>query len=448
MGRLFFVSTGNGEKWYDKKNENERSASVMKRKINLIGLFVLCLMLISATVLASPKSDLKKVWDSQIFGNARYQIVVDTKMALFGTVQNRSIVDVKRDPFFIRSEDSVTMFGSTETATSYAVQDGDKLRIYTEETTKGDDGVKDQWVCYEETLPSGEVEEISDLLLSFDEFVRSVKLLDKNDDKQLYHVTLDGRAFYNSIKKYHEKGSVLPLESAPQSNARCAMLLEGGAVTVPSATEGNILTFILFSEKEIYCFDIAVKSVSDYRFNTRLAHVGYLTEILTLGNVGNMDLDRGDRNGLERVKDRYACVSICRRIDDDTVVNVKRFLYFIDDHALVIGLKNGNVYSLFIAMLVDHIAKKLITLVAVDRRLADTEHIKIRAVDYKYFHSLTSLIIALTFAFISSTHWIRLSQTERYISYLSLYSFLRDSKSLERGRSSVGLISSILRSRK
>ena len=212
MGRLFFVSTGKGKKWYDKKNENERSASVVKRKINLIGLFVLCLMLISATVLASPKSDLRQVWDSQIFGNARYQIVVDTKMALFGTVQNRSIVDVKRDPFFIRSEDSVTMFGSTETATSYAVQDGDKLRIYTEETTKGDDGVKDQWVCYEETLPSGEVEEISDLLLSFDEFVRSVKLLDKNDDKQLYHVTLDGRTFYNSIKKYHEKGAVLPLE--------------------------------------------------------------------------------------------------------------------------------------------------------------------------------------------------------------------------------------------
>ena len=185
----------------------------MKRKINLIGLIILCLMLISATAFASPKSDLKKIWDSQTFGNARYHIEIDTKMALFGNVQNRSTIDIKRDPFFIRSEDSVTMFGNTETATTYAVQDGDKLRIYTEEAEKTTDGVKDQWVCYEETLPSGNAEEISSLLLSFDEFVRTVKLLDKDDNKQLYHVTLDGRTFYNSIKKYHEKEPAPLLES-------------------------------------------------------------------------------------------------------------------------------------------------------------------------------------------------------------------------------------------
>ena len=185
----------------------------MKRKINLIGLLVLCLMIISATAFASPKSDLKKVWENQTFGNARYHIAVDTKMALFGTVQNRSTIDVKRDPFFIRSEDSVTMFGNTETATTYAVQDGDKIRIYTEETVKKADGDKLEWVCYEEILPSGEAEELSSLLLSFDEFVRSVKLLDRDDEKQLYHVTLDGRAFYNSIKKYHEKDPATLLES-------------------------------------------------------------------------------------------------------------------------------------------------------------------------------------------------------------------------------------------
>ena len=187
----------------------------MKRNINLIGLLMLCLLVISTTAFASPKSDLKQIWEDQTFGNARYHVTVDTKMALFGTIKNSSIIDVKREPFFMRSEDSMTMFGKTRTTTSYLLEDGDTLRIYTEEEKYTEDGTKNEWVCYEETLPSGDVEEISSLLLSFDEFVRSVKLLDKDDDKQLYHVTLDGRAFYNSIKKYHEKEDTLPPEGEP-----------------------------------------------------------------------------------------------------------------------------------------------------------------------------------------------------------------------------------------
>ncbi len=184
----------------------------MKRNRNLVGLLMLCILLISTTVFASPKSDLKQIWETQTFGNARYHVTVDTKMALFGTIKNSSIIDVKREPFFMRSEDSMTMFGKTRTTTSYLLEDGNKLLVYTEEAKYTEDGIKNEWVCYEETLPNANDEELPDLLLPFDKFVRSVKLLDKDDDKQLYHVTLDGRAFYNSIKKYYEKEDALPLE--------------------------------------------------------------------------------------------------------------------------------------------------------------------------------------------------------------------------------------------
>lgn len=184
----------------------------MKRKIRSIGLFVLCFLFISATVFASPKNDLKQVWENQTFGDARYQISLDTKMALFGPIQNSSIIDVKREPLFIRSEDSMTMFGETKTTISYLVQDGDQIHAYLEEPTETKDGIQNQWVRSDYTMPNVGEEDIPDLL-SFDKLVRSVKLLvEEEDGKQVFSVMMDGRSLYQEIKKYYENALVAELK--------------------------------------------------------------------------------------------------------------------------------------------------------------------------------------------------------------------------------------------
>lgn len=185
----------------------------MKQKINLVGLFMIYLLFISATVFASPKDDMKQIWEEQTFDNARYHVTVDTKMALFGSIQNTSTIDVKRDPLFIRSEDSMTIFGTTKTATSYLVQEGDTFHIYSEDAPETKDSIQTAWVRYDYTMPSIEEVNISDFLLPFDKFVRSVKPVMKEDGKQIYHVTLDGRTFYKSINKYYENALTAPLEN-------------------------------------------------------------------------------------------------------------------------------------------------------------------------------------------------------------------------------------------
>ena len=199
----------------------------MKRKMTIVGLFVLCFMLVTATALASPKSDLKKIWDEQTFGNARYHVTIDTQMALFGNVQNSSIIDVKRDPLFIRSEDSVTMFGKTQTATTYLVRDGNALHVYAEEPSRTEDGSKNQWVRYDEILPDFKEEDIDILLLPFDKIVRSVRPVMEKDDKQIYNVTLDGRTFYKSLKKVYEKEDTLLLEGQTEAELQKKEMMRG-----------------------------------------------------------------------------------------------------------------------------------------------------------------------------------------------------------------------------
>lgn len=180
----------------------------MKR--TLIGLLMLCCLLICASAFASPKDDFKQIWENYTIESGRYEVYLDTKFALFGKVQNKSIMDITTDPLFIRSEDSMTMFGKTRTTINYAVQDGETINVYMEDETA--DSTKKQWIHTTYSLPP--LAEEDDLPMpAFDNIVRSVEFIEDNKDKgQLYAVKLDGRSAYKQLKKYHKNMLASPSE--------------------------------------------------------------------------------------------------------------------------------------------------------------------------------------------------------------------------------------------
>lgn len=209
----------------------------MKR--TLIGMLMLCILLISASVSASPKSDFRQIWDNQTIENGRYQIYLDTRFALFGSMKNHSILDIQWEPFFARSEDTVTMFGQSQTAVTYAVQNGDKLDLYAEETDSKTDAPK-KWLRTSVALPTSEKDtlsmtELKELLPEYNDIVRSVKLVDADERKgQLYAVTLDGRTFYKSLKQYYET----KLEPIGGTDAEYSFEMPD-AITVALSAESN-----------------------------------------------------------------------------------------------------------------------------------------------------------------------------------------------------------------
>lgn len=189
-----------------KKNKTKGS-DTMKR--TLIGILALCLLLLSATVLASPKSDFKEIWDKQTLQDGRYHIHLDTQFALLGKVENYSILDLTLDPFFARSQDTLTLLGQSQTATTYAVQNGDKLDLYIEETDT-EQTAPAKWVHTALDLSADgqdavTLDEMKVLLPKYNDVVRSVKFIDTDTVQgQLYAVTLDGRTFYEAFKKHCE----------------------------------------------------------------------------------------------------------------------------------------------------------------------------------------------------------------------------------------------------
>ena len=59
--------------------------------------------------------------------------------------------------------------------------------------------------------------------------------------------------------------------------------------------------------------------------------VGHLAEVLAFRDLGDVHLDAGERNSLYGIEDGDRGVRICRRVDDDTVVDAKRSLDLVDD---------------------------------------------------------------------------------------------------------------------
>ena len=69
-----------------------------------------------------------------------------------------------------------------------------------------------------------------------------------------------------------------------------------------------------------------------------------LAEFLAGGNIGKMDLHGGDANGLERVENGDAGVSVGGGIYHNTLYLSVCFLNAVDDRSLVIGLEKVQLY--------------------------------------------------------------------------------------------------------
>lgn len=117
------------------------------------------------------------------------------------------------------------------------------------------------------------------------------------------------------------------------------------------------------------------------------AGVAYLTEVLSLLDGADVDLDGGDGDGFERVQDGHARVRVGGRVDDDAVDLAVSLLDLVDDAALVVGLEDLDlVETLFSARLLADLDQTVVVVAAVDARLANAEHVEVGSVDDECFH--------------------------------------------------------------
>jgi len=115
-------------------------------------------------------------------------------------------------------------------------------------------------------------------------------------------------------------------------------------------------------------------------------------EDLAFVDVGHVDLDGGEGDGLQRVENGDAGVGVGGGVDHDAVKASVGGLNRVDDRAFVVGLHALRLDALLYAYFLDVFEQRRIILPAVYIRLAHTEHIDIRAVDHKQFHIITSCI--------------------------------------------------------
>ena len=148
-----------------------------------------------------------------------------------------------------------------------------------------------------------------------------------------------------------------PYASAAQMSARCEMLFDGGAVTLPESMEGAIFTlyfsiFLCFFmlDQQVDGFKIAVGAVTRDSCNASLADVADLSEILALRHVRDVDLDRGNADSLEGVEKCHRRVCICRGIDDDAVEFLISLLNSVNKDSLVIALEHFQLDSAFVGV--------------------------------------------------------------------------------------------------
>ena len=115
--------------------------------------------------------------------------------------------------------------------------------------------------------------------------------------------------------------------------------------------------------------------------------VAYLAEVLAGLDGANVDLDGGDGDGLEGVQNRDARVRVGRRVDDDAVDLAVGLLDLVDDAALVVGLEDLDlIKALRGASFLADLDQTVVVVAAVDARLANAEHVEVRAVDDECFH--------------------------------------------------------------
>ena len=125
----------------------------------------------------------------------------------------------------------------------------------------------------------------------------------------------------------------------------------------------------------------------------RLAGVGNLSERFAGVDVGNVDFDRGDCHRLERVQNRNACVGVSRGVNHNPVKLTVGFLDFVNNVALVVRLEALHLTVELFRPFPYQRKEHLVSLSAVDFRLANAEHIDIGPVDYQnVFHCNSSKI--------------------------------------------------------
>ena len=133
--------------------------------------------------------------------------------------------------------------------------------------------------------------------------------------------------------------------------------------------------------------DIALEAFSGDGGEAGQARVAHLAEVLARLDSANVDLDGGDGDGLEGVQDRYAGMRVGCRVDDDAVDFAVDLLDLVDDTALVVGLEDLDlVKALGGAGFLADLDQAVVVVAAVDARLADAEHVEVRAVDNECFH--------------------------------------------------------------
>ncbi len=138
---------------------------------------------------------------------------------------------------------------------------------------------------------------------------------------------------------------------------------------------------------------ISFKAQADEGFFASHSGIGNLPEILSCGNIGNMDFNRRQGNGFERIENCNARVSISGGVYDYPVELAESRLNFINYAAFVIGLKKLHLNALFSGIIVYHCAKVGIGVFAVDIWLPDAEHVDIGSVYYKDTHSRILLTV-------------------------------------------------------
>ena len=87
---------------------------------------------------------------------------------------------------------------------------------------------------------------------------------------------------------------------------------------------------------------IALKALSDYALKAVEGGEGALSEILPCVYVGQMHLDGGNADRLERIEYRNRGVSVRSGVYYDAVKSSVCRLYLIDDRSLVVGLEYLN----------------------------------------------------------------------------------------------------------
>ncbi len=106
----------------------------------------------------------------------------------------------------------------------------------------------------------------------------------------------------------------------------------------------------------------------------------------------------GDR--LDGVEERDARMRIRARVDDDSVRFPVRSLDPVDQIPFVVRLVQFDLNAALFRVFPDRGAEGIVILLAVNRRLADPEHIDVRSVDYQDLHFTSSRIMyAVSFAF-------------------------------------------------